>query len=106
MVSAEDIRRRVEDADRAHIARRADAAANVGAALDDLDAAERAVEAAHASVAGAIAEATSIMTLAELAKFTGASVSKLTASKTRRRTKPRRSKASEPAAAAASPQDD
>lgn len=99
MVSADDIRRRVQEADQKKIQERADSAAAVAETINDLAAAEAALASSREKVAEAITDAQRVMNLAELAQFTATSVPKLTTwskpPRARSRRKPQRT---EPAA--------
>lgn len=74
MVTAEEIRARVEEADRARIQVRADAAGKVATALAQRAEAARQLATAEATITAALSEAGTVMTLDELAEFTGESV--------------------------------
>lgn len=70
MVTAAEIRARVEEADRARIQVRADAAEKVATALALRTEAAKQLVTAEANIAAAIGEAGAVMTLDELAEFT------------------------------------
>ncbi|MFV0535679.1 MAG: hypothetical protein ACK5MR_18825 [Cumulibacter sp.] len=92
MVTAEEIRRRVQEADQKKIHERANAAADVAEAITTLTEAETALDTARAKLADSITTAQNLMNLAELATFTSTSVPKLTTwSKTTRTRRSRRS---------------
>lgn len=74
MVTAEEIRARVEQADRARIQIRADAAGKVATALARRTEAAQQLAVAEAAITAALGEAGAVMTLDELAEFTGGSV--------------------------------
>lgn len=71
MVTASEIRARVEAADRARIEARATAAERVLTAVQQRDEIAAKLSSADAAIGAAIAEASSVMTLDELADFMG-----------------------------------
>ncbi|PRZ34821.1 hypothetical protein CLV47_12353 [Antricoccus suffuscus] len=90
-MNVEEIKKRVEQADRKRIQARAEAAALVGQRLTDRAAAQEHLKQTDTDLAAAISGANELMNLAELASFVDSSVSKLTAaSKVRTPRKPRK----------------
>ena len=73
MVTAEEIRARVEEADKARISQRADAAARVAESVRRRAELAAALAEQDAVVAGALADARSLLTDDELVEFTGLS---------------------------------
>ena len=71
MVTADEIRARVEAADRARIQARADAAAQIAADVERRTTVVAELAAIDASLTARIDAAAAVMTLAELAEFTG-----------------------------------
>ena len=71
MVTAEEIRARVEAADRARIQARADAAAEIAADVERRTTVVAELAEIDASLTARIDAAAAVMTLAELAEFTG-----------------------------------
>ena len=79
MVTAEEIRARVEAADRARIQARADAAAQIAADVERRTAVAAELAEIDASLTARIDAAAAVMTLAELAEFTGIAETELRA---------------------------
>ena len=77
MVTADEIRARVEAADKIRIQARADAAARIAADIERRTRARAELAEIDAAVAAGLAESAAIMTLAELSEFTGISMSEL-----------------------------
>lgn len=73
MVTAEEIRARVEEADKARISQRADAAARVAESVRRRAELAAALAEQDAVVAGALADARALLTDDELVEFTGLS---------------------------------
>ncbi|MEO6958260.1 MAG: hypothetical protein ABI137_16075 [Antricoccus sp.] len=85
MITADEIRKRVQRADQEKIVARANVAAIVGERLIALGEAQERLDEARSAVGVSISEATELMNLKELAEFTESSISKLTSlSKTKR----------------------
>ncbi len=78
MVTADEIRARVEAADKERIQARADAAARIAADIDKRSKVRAELAEIDAAITAGLAESTAIMTLAELSAFTGIVVSDLT----------------------------
>ena len=77
MVTADEIRARVEVADKIRIQARADAAARIAADIERRTRVRAELAEIDAAVAAGLAESAAIMTLAELSEFTGISESEL-----------------------------
>ena len=77
MVTADEIRARVEAADKIRIQARADAAARIAADIERRTKVRAELAEVDAAVAAGLAESAAIMTLAELTEFTGIPVSEL-----------------------------
>jgi hypothetical protein len=77
MVTTAEIRKRVEDADRDRIQRRADAAEAIATAVEQRTKARAALAELEASIAAQVKESEAVMSLDELAEFTGIPVSEL-----------------------------
>jgi DNA-binding protein H-NS len=77
MVTAEEIRARVEAADKDRIQARAETAAKIAADIDKRTKVLAELAEVDAAIAAGLAESTAIMTLAELSAFTGIAVSDL-----------------------------
>jgi hypothetical protein len=77
MVTAEEIRARVEAADKDRIQARADTAAKIAADIDKRSKVLAELAEVDAAIAAGLADSTAIMTLAELSAFTGIPVSDL-----------------------------
>ena len=77
MVTADEIRARVEAADKIRIQARADAAARIATAIERRTRARAELAEIDAAVTAGLAESAAIMTLAELSEFTGISESEL-----------------------------
>ena len=77
MVTTNEIRKRVEDADRDRIKRRADAAEAIAAAVEQRTKARAALAELEASIAAQVKESEAVMSLDELAKFTGLPLAEL-----------------------------
>ena len=71
MVTAAEIRARVETADRARIQTRADAAAGVAADVERRKVTLAELAEIEAAIATGVSESAAVMTLRELAEFTG-----------------------------------
>jgi hypothetical protein len=71
MVTADEIRARVEAADRTRIQARADAAAKIAADIERRTRVHAELAQIDAAIAAGLADAAAIMTLAELSAFTG-----------------------------------
>lgn len=80
MVTAEEIRARVEAADKDRIQARADTAAKIAANIDKRNKVLAELAEVDAAIAAGLADSTAIMTLKELSAFTGIAVSDLTPS--------------------------
>ena len=97
MVTADEIRARVEAADKIRIQARADAAARIAADIERRTKVRSELAEVDAAVAAGLAESAAIMTLTELSEFTGISVSELSppviAPDNRRTRRPARRKA-------------
>jgi len=77
MVNEDEIRARVEAADRERNQARADAAAWIAAEVEKRSKLRAELAELEAAIAAAVAESASIMTLAELSAFTGVAASEL-----------------------------
>ena len=77
MVTTAEIRQRVEDADRDRIKRRADAAEAIAAAVEQRTKARAALAELEASIAAQVKASEAVMSLEELAEFTGIPVTEL-----------------------------
>ena len=77
MVTAEEIRARVEAADKDRIQARADTAAKIAADIDKRNKVLAELAEIDAAIATGLADSTAIMTVAELSAFTGIPVSDL-----------------------------
>ena len=97
MVTADEIRKRVEAADRDRIQSRADAAAAIAAAVEQRTKIRAELAELEATIANRIKASEAVMSLAELAEFTGIPITELRANglgarsrKATRSTSPRR----------------
>jgi len=77
MVTADEIRARVEAADKERIQARADTAAKIAANIEKRRNVLAELAEVDAAIAAGLADSTAIMTLAELSAFTGIAVSDL-----------------------------
>lgn len=77
MVTTAEIRKRVEDADRDRIKRRADAAEAIATAVEQRTKALAALAELEASIAAQVKASEAVMSLDELAEFTGIPVTEL-----------------------------
>ena len=77
MVTADEIRARVEAADQNRIQARADAAAKIAADIERRTKVRAELAEIDAAITAGLAESAAIMTLAELSEFTGISESEL-----------------------------
>jgi endonuclease/exonuclease/phosphatase (EEP) superfamily protein YafD len=77
MVTTDEIRKRVEDADRDRVKRRADAAEAIATAVEQRTMARAALAELEASIAAQVKQSEAVMSLAELAQFTGIPVTEL-----------------------------
>ena len=77
MVTTAEIRQRVEDADRDRIKRRADAAEAIATAVEQRTKACAALAELEASIAAQVKASEAVMSLEELAEFTGIPVTEL-----------------------------
>lgn len=77
MVTTDEIRKRVEDADRDRIKRRADAAEAIATAVEQRTKARAALAELEASIAAQVKDSEAVMSLDELAEFTGIPVTEL-----------------------------
>ena len=77
MVTTAEIRKRVEDADRDRIKRRADAAEAIATAVEQRTNARAALAELEASIAAQVKASEAVMSLEELAEFTGIPVTEL-----------------------------
>src|SRR6476620_11052023 len=77
MVTTEEIRKRVEAADRARLQSRADAAAAIATAVEQRTRTRAELAELEASIATQVKESAAVMSLEELAEFTGIPVSEL-----------------------------
>ena len=92
MVTADEIRQRVEAADRARQQSRADAAASIASAVEQRTKVRAELAELDTSIAAQISASAAVLTLEELAEFTGIPVSELrTTARTTRSRKPGRS---------------
>ena len=94
MVTTAEIRQRVEDADRDSIKRRADAAEAIATAVEQRTKARAALAELEASIVAQVKESEAVMSLDELAEFTGIPVTELRS--TNRDTRSRKSTRSTP----------
>lgn len=78
MVTADEVRARVEAADKERIQARADAAAKIAVNIDKRSKVRAELAEIDAAITAGLAEATAIMTLAELSAFTSIAVADLT----------------------------
>ena len=78
MVTAEEIRARVEAADKIRIQARADVAARIAADIERRTRVRAELAEIDAAVAAGLVESAAIMTLAELSEFTGIAETELT----------------------------
>src|SRR4051812_41705837 len=79
MVTADEIRKRVEAADRARVQSRADAAAAIATAVEQRTKVRTELAELEASIVAQVKDAEAVMSLAELAEFTGIPVTELRA---------------------------
>jgi len=100
MVTTDEIRQRVEAADRARVQSRADAAAAIATAVEQRTTLRAQLAELEASIATQVKDSAAVMTLEELAEFTGIPVGELRPAgrttlsrKTGRSTSPRRGSA-------------
>lgn len=77
MVTTGEIRKRVEDADRDRIKRRADAAESIASAVEQRANTRAALAELEASIAAQVKESEAVMSLDELAEFTGIPLAEL-----------------------------
>ena len=77
MVTTDEIRKRVEAADRARVQSRADAAAAIATAVEQRTKVRTELSELEASIAAQVKDAQAVMSLSELAEFTGIPVSEL-----------------------------
>ena len=77
MVTTAEIRKRVEDADRDRIKRRADAAEAIATAVEQRTKARDALAELEASIAAQVKASEAVMSLEELAEFTGIPITEL-----------------------------
>ena len=77
MVTADEIRKRVEEADRARVQSRADAAAAIATAFEQRTKVRAELAELEAAIAAQVKASEAVMTLGELAEFTGIPVTEL-----------------------------
>ena len=77
MVTTDEIRKRVEAADRARVQSRADAAAAIATAVEERTKVRAQLAELEASIAAQVKESAAVISLDELAEFTGIPVAEL-----------------------------
>ena len=77
MVTTDEIRKRVETADRARVQSRADAAAAIATAIEQRAQARAQLADLEASIAAQVKQSEAVMSLEELAEFTGIPITEL-----------------------------